>query len=100
MGKCEETNESALDEIGVVHRQGMSYERALEVLSRGSSDVDEVLEANMIAFDAVKQRIPQKPRCKRFYHPICPLCGKAFTDSDGRPKHCPNCGQALLWEGV
>lgn len=71
--------------------------RALEVFCGGSKDVDEVLEANLAAISALKLRIRQKPRMRKYFHPVCPNCETAFMDG-GTPKHCPECGQALLWE--
>lgn len=74
----------------------VTQERALEVFSYGSADVDEVLEVNKMAFEALKRMLPTKPRKRTMFYPLCPCCGRTI-ESDGKPKHCVNCGQALQW---
>lgn len=76
----------------------LTYDRAIEVFTHGSSDVDEVLEANKMAFEAMKRLLPMKPRKRTMYYPMCPQCGHTIDQADGKPKHCRYCGQALLWE--
>lgn len=78
----------------------ITYDRAIEVFTHGSADVDEVLEANRMAFDAMKRMLPMKPRKRTMYYPMCPQCGRTIDDSEKKPEHCVRCGQALLWEAV
>lgn len=75
----------------------VTYDRAMEVFTYGSPNVEEVIEVNRMAFDALKRLNPTKLRQRKMFYPICPCCGRT-VEKDGKPKHCVNCGQALLWE--
>lgn len=69
-------------------------------------DAEKILEAYDTTIKALEKQIPTKPmlrRKKRFdgYNDgWCTCCNWYVKDIFDRYNYCPNCGQALDWEGV
>ena len=64
-----------------------------------------VEDACVVACEALEKQIPQKP-LKAYDEQVeqhwlsCPMCYKGLCWEHGfKPKHCSECGQAILWEG-
>ena len=75
----------------------MDAKQALEILSGGTNQYNEVLAAIAIAAKALKKQIPQKPYVieehQNFKVVKCPQCNyRVFYTT-----HCPGCGQMLDW---
>ena len=64
-----------------------------------------VEDACVVACEALEKQIPKKPL--QAYDELveqhwlsCPMCYKGLCWEHGfKPKHCSECGQAILWEG-
>ena len=64
-----------------------------------------VEDACVVACEALEKQIPKKP-LKAYDEQVeqhwlsCPMCYKGLCWEHGfKPKHCSECGQAILWEG-
>ena len=64
-----------------------------------------VEDACVVACEALEKQIPKKP-LKAYDEQVeqhwlsCPMCYKWLCWEHGfKPKHCSECGQAILWEG-
>ena len=64
-----------------------------------------VEDACVVACEALEKQIPMKP-LKAYDEQVeqhwlsCPMCYKGLCWEHGfKPKHCSECGQAILWEG-
>ena len=64
-----------------------------------------VEDACVVACEALEKQIPTKP-LKAYDEQVeqhwlsCPMCYKGLCWEHGfKPKHCSECGQAILWEG-
>lgn len=72
---------------------------------RGEKDAEEVAFDFDRAIEALEKQIPKKP-LKAYDEQVeqhwlsCPMCYKGLCWEHGfKPKHCSECGQAILWEG-
>lgn len=74
---------------------------SLEQIEKTDFFCQEFNDVFKIARQALKMRIPQRPRigkgpfkCYRY----CPTCDRILNVSERRP-YCDMCGQAIAWEG-
>lgn len=54
-----------------------------------------------IAIECIEKQIPTKPTLGGAYKVNeweCPNCKSYFAELNDRPRHCVECGQAILWE--
>lgn len=60
--------------------------------------------ARQKALEALDKQIPKKPRFEDEDEGlciwICPHCNEYYEVDLDDYKHCPNCGQAIDWEGI
>lgn len=78
-------------------------DRAVAVLGIMSAMSDEGSaghEAIQYALNAIKRLTPTAPTGDPPHFYSCPHCSRPILKSaaDGEPRHCENCGQAILWE--
>lgn len=84
----------------------MTYERAAEILDpkhrESYKSLAIVEEACQIGADAIKKRIPIRPKpIGRSAWGACPFCGKcAPIPLTYKVTYCRLCGQALKWEDL
>lgn len=75
----------------------MDAKEALEILSGGTNQYNDVLAAIAVSAKALKKQIPQKPYAiephQNFKAGKCPQCGYRVVYTT----HCPDCGQKLDW---
>lgn len=79
----------------------MTYEEAIEILTRAESNLrvsgDDLKIAKKMACDALKKQIPKKPKKGMPGDYFCGLCGRCVT---GTGAYCWRCGQAVDWSNV
>lgn len=90
----------------------MTYEEALKDIiesgiNLGAGDYVDP-EALKVAAKALEKQIPKKVEKQQWIDTVCE-CGRVFSKSHGdgyysipyenQTKYCPECGQALKWEG-
>lgn len=98
----------------------MTLERAAEILNPQHREhydsLETVEEACRIGMRAIEKQIPKKTIARIENHSLqgypcestlyyCPCCnikfnGEMIVVKKLKMKHCPNCGQALDWEGI
>lgn len=75
----------------------MDAKEALEILSGGTNQYNDVLAAIAVSAKALKKQIPQKPIQIIYDHEFpfakCPKCEKV----NSKTKYCSECGQRLDW---
>ncbi|MBQ0090772.1 MAG: hypothetical protein KBT27_15710 [Prevotellaceae bacterium] len=90
----------------------MTYEEAIKILelmrpvpSRGNGKPFLSLSKNValdMAIEACAKQIPRTPLIDYYgdLDCMCPTCHKVFKKlrKGKMPSHCPDCGQAILWE--
>ena len=55
-----------------------------------------------LAIEALEKQIPKKPTMGKYGHTECACCGwvvETFCGDLEQYPFCPNCGQAIDWEG-
>lgn len=81
----------------------MTYERAAEILDpehrEAYDNIETVKEACRMGMDALKKRIPIKPKLLDEANFGCPACGRWIPiPLTSKVTYCHLCGQALNWE--
>lgn len=75
----------------------MKAKQAFEILTSGTYQYQDTLEAVAVAVKALKKQIPQKPYAieehQNFKVGKCPQCNYRVFYA----MHCPDCGQMLDW---
>lgn len=64
-----------------------------------------VRQAYNTAIQALEKQIPKEPFKNIIHYPHrpdmeivqCPTCGRRIRTKSSQDKHCPDCGQAILW---
>lgn len=72
----------------------------LNIMMSMSDDGSAGHDAMKYALTAINRLTPTAPTGDPPYFCSCPHCSRPILKSaaDGEPRHCENCGQAILWE--
>ena len=82
------TNEEA---IKILKENRETYQAFINQGYEDNEDIKRVLLALDMALEALEKQIPKKKKKRN----ECPECGYSYAFEE----YCPNCGQALEWEG-